>query len=121
MPARIVLIHDDTGFLGAVAGMLRARGHDVAAFANSMVAYDALKHPQRAEVVVTSIRFPANQPHGLGVFRAARLSRPSLKVIFIGSPEDAEYVEDEGTVFTIPVRPDQIVQAVEEILTPPPL
>ena len=76
MPARIVVVHDDVEFLAAIEAALRAEGHDVAAFSNSLLAWDALAAGNRVEVLVTRIQFPAGQPHGVALSHQARMGHP---------------------------------------------
>lgn len=120
MPARIVLVHDDLEFLAALEDKLRTAGHDVAAFGDSISGFDALRSPRRIEVLVTRILFQPGRPHGLSLAAAARMSRPSVKVIFIASKEMAHHAAGADRVFVMPVSLDQIVQAVEELLNRSP-
>ena len=55
MPARIVVVHDDTGsrLIERTVSALRDAGHDVVAFNSSMSAIDALERAQQIEVLVT--------------------------------------------------------------------
>ena len=119
MPARIVLVHDDFEFLTALEGKLRDIGHDVAVFEDANRAFDALRSPQRIEVLVTRVLFRPGQPHGIALASVARMTRPSLKVILTTLPEVAHHATDQGRMFIMPVQPDQIVQAVEELLNTP--
>ena len=82
-------------------------------------AFDTLKSPQRIEVLVTRVLFRPGQPHGIALANASRMTRPSLKVIFTALPEVAHHATGQGRMFIMPVRPDQIVQAVEELLNTP--
>lgn len=121
MPARVVLVHDDPAFLIALESKLRKAGHDVAVFEDANSAFDALISSRRIEVLVTRISFEPGKPHGIALAGAARMTRPSLKVLFTALPEVAHHAKDEGRVLTVPVHPDEIAQAVEEMLnTPPP-
>lgn len=119
-PARVILVHDDLAFLTAVAGKLRDGGYDVAAFKGSISAFDALRNCGWIDVLVTRVAFPPGQPHGIALAGAARINRPSLKVIFLARPDVAHEVMDESRVLIMPVSPDQVVQAVEELLNAPP-
>ena len=120
MPARIVLVHDELEFLTAVEGKLRDAGHDVIAFEDSISAFDALRSARRIEALVTRVAFRPGQPHGTALAGAARITRPSVKVIFTALPEVADLANDHGRVLIMPVRPDQVAQAIEELLNPPP-
>jgi DNA-binding NtrC family response regulator len=120
MPNRIVLVHDDLEFTSALQRSLRNAGYDVTAFEDSISAFDALRSAQCIEILVTQVLFRPGQPHGIALANAARMTRPSLKVIFTALPEVAHHAKDQGRVFIVPVHPDQIVQAIEEMLNTPP-
>ena len=64
MPARVVVVHDEPEFAGKVATALRCAGHDVAVFADPMVALDALDAAANIEVLVTRIKFAPGKPNG---------------------------------------------------------
>jgi DNA-binding NtrC family response regulator len=116
MPARIVVVHDDRQFLEALEGKLRIAGHKPTAFYNSNDAFDALRRAEIVEVLVTRVRFSPGQPHGLALAAAARMTRPSLDVIFTAIPEMAHHVYGEGRVIIMPVDPVVVVQAIEGLL-----
>ncbi|MFL5279980.1 MAG: hypothetical protein ACJ8AW_03040 [Rhodopila sp.] len=118
MPARVVLVHDDAAFLDAFASRLQQAGYEVAAYSNAITAYDVLKGATRIEVLVTRVVFPPNQPHGGALAVVAGLRRPSLKTIILTQPEVADRVHIGDYRFSMPVEPDEVVQAVETLLTP---
>ena len=122
MPARIVVVHDDVVLLEAIEAALRAEGHDVAGFNNSLLAWDALTAGNRAEVLVTRIRFPPGQPHGVALSRHARAHRPAVRVLFVALPELQFHTEGLGAFLAVPVSPADIVTAVSRLLaiTDPP-
>jgi hypothetical protein len=120
MPARVVLFHNDIEFITALESKLREAGHDVAVFQDSISGFDALRSPQRVEVLVTRVLFRPGQPHGIALAAAARIRRSSLKVIFTALPEVAHHAKDEGRVFIMPAHPDEVAQAVEDMLNTPP-
>lgn len=121
MPARIVLVHDEPELLAAFEAKLRSTGHDVAAFRDSVSAFDALSSPRRVEILVTRLLFQPGRPHGLALAGAARMTRPLLKTIFLVRPDVLHHVADEDRVLVTPVSPDLVVQVVEELLNAPPV
>ena len=56
MPARIIVVHDDTRFTERTAAALVAAGYDVRAFTSSMSAIKAFEG-QQIEVLVTQVVF----------------------------------------------------------------
>jgi DNA-binding NtrC family response regulator len=119
MPARVVIVHDDIEFLTALEIRLREAGHDVGVFKDPVSGFDALTSARHVEVLVTRVLFRPG-PHGIALANAARITRPSLKVIFTASPEFAYHAQGEGRVFTMPVHPAEIAQAVQDMLSTPP-
>jgi DNA-binding NtrC family response regulator len=57
MPARIIVVHDDTRFTERTAAALVAAGYDVRAFTSSMSAIKAFEGAQQIEVLVTQVVF----------------------------------------------------------------
>jgi DNA-binding NtrC family response regulator len=122
MPARIVVVQDDVAFLAAIEAALRAEGHDVAGFSSSLLAWDAVGAGNRVEVVVTRIRFPPRQPHGVALSRQARSHCPAVRALFVALPELRIHAEGLGTFLALPASPADIVAAVSRLLaiTDPP-
>ena len=116
MPARIVVVQDDVAFLAAIEAALRAEGHDVAGFSSSLLAWDALTASNRVEVLVTRIRFPPGQPHGVALSRHTRAHRPAVRVLFTALPELQVHTEGLGAFLAVPVSPADIVTAVSRLL-----
>src|ERR1044072_3221574 len=78
MPARIVIVHDDNQFLEAATTTLRDAGYDVAAFADTLSALDALNHANKVEVLITRVEYPEGQPHGLALARIGASRPPDI-------------------------------------------
>ena len=106
-------------FLAAIEAALRAEGHDVVGFSTSFLAWDALAGGNRVEVLVTRIRFPPGQPHGIALSHRARTGRPSVRVLFTALPELRIHTEGLGTFLALPVSPADIVAAVSRLLAIP--
>jgi DNA-binding NtrC family response regulator len=116
MPARIVLVHDDPAFLDPLESALQAKGHDVAAFDDSLLAWDALQAAQHVEILITRILFPPGKPHGVALAQWARCSRPKVRVLFIAQPELEAHTEGLGLFLPTPVSVPKIVEIVARLL-----
>lgn len=116
MPARIVVVHDEHEFIGDAVSALRLAGHDVVAFSNSIVALNSFDSPEHVELLITRIRFPAGQPHGLSLALVLKTKRRDLKVLFTAEPEYAEDAEGVGEFVPLPISGRELVPIVDRIL-----
>lgn len=116
MPARIVVVHDEQEFIGDAVSALSLAGHDVVAFSNSIVALNSFDNPARVELLITRIRFPAGQPHGLSLALVLKTKRRDLKVLFTAEPEYAEDAEGVGEFVPLPISGRELVPIVNRIL-----
>jgi len=116
MPARIVVVHDDLEFLNPLTTALRAADYDVAAFDDSMTAWDALGAAQKVELLITRIRFPPGRPHGVALARRALGSRPGVQILFTAAPEMRFHADDLGIFLPTPVSPSEVVDVVNRML-----
>jgi DNA-binding NtrC family response regulator len=116
VPARIVIVHDDSRILVPVVTALRAAGHDVRDFADPMVALDALKPDGRAELLITRMRFPPGKPNGVALARMAMNRRPGLKVLLTAHPSFAEHADGVGEFLPAPLDPAETIAVVERML-----
>ena len=74
MPARIVVVHDDPGFIRALASK---PGPGVAWFADPVRALSALEIAESMAFLVTRLQFMDRQPAGLPLARMARFASSS--------------------------------------------
>jgi CheY-like chemotaxis protein len=116
MPARIVVVHDDPGFIDLTVAALIAAGHDVVAFTSSMTAIDALEAAQQIEVLVTRVTFPSGQPNGVSLALMARTKKKGVKILFVALPEAEEHTEGIGEFLPLHAAPDDIVTRVDAML-----
>jgi DNA-binding response OmpR family regulator len=119
MPARIVVVHDDAEYLDELAAGLRTEGYEVATYPDPIAAWDALEAARKTEVLVTRLGFPPGRSNGMALSRMAKSKRRDIKVLFLTSPENAEEVEDMGTLIVAPAPTDAIVEAVKQSLGEP--
>jgi DNA-binding NtrC family response regulator len=116
MPARIVLVHDEQGYIDELATALRQAGHQVAAFTDPLAAWDALKAAQQVEVLVTRVRFRPGASNGIALARMARSNRPGIRILFTALPEYSAYAEGLGAFMPLPVSVPDVMETVERLL-----
>jgi len=116
MPARIVVVHDHPAFVASIASALRTAGYDVATFADTMTAIDALDRAQDIDMLITRIGFPPGQPHGVALGKMARVKRRGIKVLFVGMAERLEHTQGVGEFLAAPITARDVVAMVGEML-----
>jgi DNA-binding NtrC family response regulator len=118
MPAPVLVVHEDPNTRELALSALRAAGHEVVAFADPIVALDAIESDSRVRVLVTSVTFPARKPNGVSLARMVRVKRPGIKVVFIAALEDHPFTEGVGEVLPLALDPQALVDAVGRLMTP---
>jgi len=116
MPARVVLVHDDSGFNVAATLALTTAGYDVVSFVDPMSAFDALGGARTVEALITRVRFGADRPNGVALARMARWKRPHIRVLFVTRPEFAAQAAGLGDFMAAPATPAEIVEGVRRLL-----
>jgi DNA-binding NtrC family response regulator len=116
MPARVVVVHDEPGFVDDLVAGLNSAGHRVAVFSDPLAAWDALETAQLAEILITRVQFPPGKSNGLALALRARANRPEIQVIFTALPEFARECEDVGMFLPRPVPVPDVVKTVERLL-----
>jgi DNA-binding NtrC family response regulator len=117
MPARVVLVHDDPSLRDPLLSSLKAAGHDVVAFDDSLTAWDALEASQRIEVLVTRVDFGQGKPHGVALALSARHRRPALRVLFVARPQFRRDTEGIGVFLPLPAKVPEVMEAVGRLLS----
>lgn len=116
MPARIVVVHNDLLFVDELVAALNLAGHEVAAFTDPLVAWNALASARLTEVLITNVQFPPGRSNGVALAHMAHTNRPSIQVIFMARPEFAKACEDTGVFLSVPVTVPDVVRTVELLL-----
>jgi DNA-binding NtrC family response regulator len=116
MPARIVVVHDDTKFVDELAEGLRAEGHEVATFPDPIAAWDALEAAQKSEVLVTRVSFPPGRSNGMALALMARTHRREIKVLFLARQDYAEEIREVGMYLLITAAPGEVADEVKRLL-----
>jgi DNA-binding NtrC family response regulator len=116
VPARIVVVYDETEFSEELAARLRTEGHDVATFPDPLAAWDALEAAKLTEVLVTRVEFPPGRSNGVALASMARLKRPGIRVLLLALPKYADAVAAEGTLLPLPVSVEEAAETVKRLL-----
>jgi len=115
MPAQIIMVHDDHTILDPLGDALRAGGHDVVAFDQSIAAWDALSLDCKFDLLITRVRFPVG-PHGLALARRAHMNRKEIQVLFVAAPEMERFTDGLGVLVPMPTHPSNISETVASML-----
>ena len=116
MLANIIIVHDDLEFIEKAAAALRSAGHDIVMFREPMEALSAIE-TSNFEILVTRVRFPVGQPHGVALAQMARAKRPWIKVLFTAAAENVEFTEGLGEVVTAPIEIPELVATVAKLVS----
>lgn len=116
MAAQVIIVHDDPAVLEAARAALTAGGCEVRAFADPMLALDALDQQGAVDLLITRFVFPAGKPNGVALGRMVRLARPSAHILFIGRPENARHADGIGLFLAFPLPPAMLLATVRRIL-----
>ena len=114
---RVVVVHDEPSFLDPLVTSLKAAGHDVAAFADPVLAWEALRIASEVEILVTRVQFGADKPHGVALARWARERCPAVRILFVALPEFQADIEDLGVLLPRPVSVPEVAEAVGRLLS----
>ncbi|HET8637343.1 MAG TPA: response regulator [Acidobacteriaceae bacterium] len=120
MGPRIIVVHYDPEFLVGAAQMLQQAGFEVAAFENSLAAWDAVKQPG-LEMLITKVRVPDGQPNGVALAQMALQYQRALKVIFLSSdPRDSDFTNGLGISLSMPLQPAAMAAYAARMMGKPP-
>ena len=117
---RIVVVHDEPGFVEEVPTALRRLGYVVTAFSRPRDALDDLTAIRRADLLVTRVHFGEPDMDGVRLALLIRKGRSDLKVLFAARSEYAGYGLDLiGRFLPLPVHVPTLVAAVKSVLPSP--
>ncbi len=119
--ATILMVEDDPAFADALDRGLRAARFDVVAVNDSLEALRLLETDRPVDMLLTDIKMPEGQPHGIALSVMARRQRPALPVIFMSGYPDL--IRDAGldeTVFAKPFNLTVLVDAIRQRLQASP-
>jgi DNA-binding NtrC family response regulator len=116
MPTPVLIVHDDLNTRELALSALRAAGHEAVAFADPIVALDAIEADSRVRVLVTSVTFPTGKPNGDSLGRMVRVKRPK-KIVFIAALEDHPFTEGVGEALPLALEPQVLADTIGRLLT----
>jgi DNA-binding response OmpR family regulator len=116
MPARIVVVHDDTKFVEELADDLRADGHEVATFPDPIAAWGAFEAAQKSELLITRVNFPPGRSNGMALALMARTRRREIKVLFLAREDYAEEIQEIGMYLLVTAAPREVAGEVKRLL-----
>ncbi len=119
MPARIVVVHDDPGFVEETVEALTRAGWNTTGYVDPMVALTELEAAKNVDVLLTRLRFGPGKPHGISLALMTRVKRPRLKVLFTADPEFTEEAKRVGEVLPPSLDGAILTGVVERILGQP--
>jgi DNA-binding NtrC family response regulator len=114
--ARVIVVHDEPGFIKEVVPLIVRGGYQVAAFTGSIDAWDALRGSQPLDLLITQICFAPGKPHGISLAQWARAEHLGAKILFIGPPELSEHVADLGMLIPPTLGALSVVDVMEWVL-----
>jgi PleD family two-component response regulator len=117
MPAQVIVVLDDLAFANQAVAELTARKYEAVALSNPLAALDALENAVRIELLITCTVHAEGQPNGVSLALMARSKRRDVKVIFVGTSEQAPYTEGLGTFLTSPTTVDEVVETTVHLLS----
>jgi DNA-binding NtrC family response regulator len=116
MPARILVVHDDSTFREPLAASLKTSGQDVASFADISTAWNALDAAERMEILVTRVNFGPGKPHGVALARSARFRKPGIRVLIVARSVYAEDAAGIGLFLPNSATVSRVADTVERML-----
>jgi hypothetical protein len=117
MPAQVVVVLDDLAFANQAAEEIAARDYEAIALPSPMAALDALEGAVRVKLLITCTIHAEGQPNGVSLALMARSKRRDVKVIFVGTPEQARYTDGLGTFLVSPTTVEVVVETAVSLLT----
>jgi DNA-binding response OmpR family regulator len=91
---------------------LGTAGHEVSAFANSMPAWDALSDGHRVDIMITRVRFPKGNPHGVALAHKARVNHAGIRILFAASPETRHHTGGLGEFLEMPAGIPEVLARI---------
>jgi CheY-like chemotaxis protein len=111
---KIVFVEDDEAFAYAATKALEQAGFVVYAASGSLKAMSILEE-QRPDLLVTDVRFPAGQPHGLAFARLAQYRHAQLRVLYLTAYPELISLDGPNPVGRVLYKPIDVETLVSEV------
>jgi hypothetical protein len=117
MPAKVVVVLNDLAFANRAVETLAIQNYEAITLPSPLAALKALKNAARVELLITSTEHAEGQPNGVSLALMARSKCQDVKVIFVGTPDQAPYTEGLGTFLTSPTTVEEVVETTVRLLS----
>lgn len=111
MPARILLVDDDDGFLYFATRALERANYTVLEATGYLRALEVLESPDSVDLLVTDLFMPKGV-NGFALGRMAKLRRPQISLLYV-TAYDAPSAEADGKILRKPLTEDDLVREVQ--------
>jgi DNA-binding NtrC family response regulator len=118
MPAKIIMVHDQTELISETVGEMSRAGHSIIAMSDPIDALDTLSGSKNAQLLITGVHFPSGKPHGISLARMAKVRCPDIKILFIAPPGAEQYIDDLGEFIPMPADMPTVTGAIARLLGP---
>ena len=118
----VLLLENDRSAFDGTAGALRRANYGVVHATTAVDALDIVRSARRLDLLIAAVQIPG-QPSGFTVARMARLRRPELPVIYVGSAEQIDAKEADralGPVLPLSLSDEALIAAVTAAMEVPP-
>jgi CheY-like chemotaxis protein len=117
-PARIVIADDDGGVRAFLSSVLEGAGYSVIGAEDGAAAIQALTSVQ-ADLLITDLVMPGQE--GIETIRSVRQTWPDLRIVAISGAFYGQFLRTAEVlgakaVLQKPIRPDDLLRAVREVL-----
>jgi DNA-binding NtrC family response regulator len=109
----ILLVEDDAGFAHATFKALSAAGYSVIIASSTLAGLREVESDAPIDLIITDIKMPPGQPHGIAFAKMAHMKRPSLPIIYTTAFRGlGEFIDDTDRVLYKPIDEDALVNEV---------
>ncbi|HET6237529.1 MAG TPA: hypothetical protein VFE41_21620 [Acetobacteraceae bacterium] len=116
MPARALIVLNQSDASIAVAIALKVAGYDTANLCDPMIALDVLETTRRVEVLIANVHFGQGKPNGVSLAHMAKAKQPGIKVVLTDEADFAAFVDGVGEFLPAPATLPEMVEAVQRLL-----
>ena len=114
MVHKILLVEDDEAFAYAATKALRDAGFTVFAATGSMKAMSLIDE-ERPDLLLTDVRLPEGEPHGLAFARIAQYRYPRLRVLYLTAYPELITLDGPEPLGKVLYKPIEVEALVNEV------